>query len=95
MRKFCVENGPWIPFLMIRARLEHFFSPVPPTLPQDIVNAADKRGDDGKAGRIDPFVEIYDVSVYARAVLRPSLLSCSLFFPSTARFSNDRPCGRA
>ena len=35
-----------------------------PTLLQDIISMADKWGDNGKTGRIDPFVEIYDVSVY-------------------------------
>ena len=33
-----------------------------PTLVQDITNKADKWGNDGKNGRIDPFTEIYDVS---------------------------------
>jgi len=31
---------------------------------QDIIDKADKWGDNGKAGRIDPFVEIYDVSLF-------------------------------
>ena len=39
-----------------------------PTLLQDIAGRADKWGGDGNAGRIDPFTEIYDVSlVGARA----------------------------
>jgi len=33
-----------------------------PTLLQDITNSADKWGNGGKNGRIDPFTEIYDVS---------------------------------
>jgi hypothetical protein len=33
-----------------------------PTLMQDITDKADKWGNDGKSGRIDPFTEIYDVS---------------------------------
>ena len=33
-----------------------------PTLLEDIINEADKWGNGGKDGRIDPFVEIYDVS---------------------------------
>jgi len=36
-----------------------------PTLLQDISNKADKWGNDGKNGRIDPFTEIYDVSYLA------------------------------
>jgi len=32
-----------------------------PTLLQDIIDKADKWGNDGKNGRIDPFTEIYDV----------------------------------
>ena len=31
---------------------------------QDIINRADKWGDDGKRGRIDPFTEVYDVSLF-------------------------------
>ena len=34
-----------------------------PTLLQDIIGKADKWGNDGKGGRIDPFVEIFDVSI--------------------------------
>ena len=33
-----------------------------PTLLQDITNKAEKWGNNGKNGRIDPFTEIYDVS---------------------------------
>ena len=33
-----------------------------PTLLKDIVDKADKWGNDDKNGRIDPFTEIYDVS---------------------------------
>ena len=33
-----------------------------PMLLQDIIKKADTWGNDGKAGRIDPFVETYDVS---------------------------------
>jgi hypothetical protein len=33
-----------------------------PTLLQDTLDKADKWGNDGKSGRIDPFAEIYDVS---------------------------------
>ena len=36
-----------------------------PTLLQDIVDRADKWGNDGKNGRIDPFTEIYDVRLLA------------------------------
>lgn len=35
-----------------------------PTLLQDITEKADKWGNDGKTGRIDPFTEIYDVSFF-------------------------------
>ena len=35
-----------------------------PTLLQDISNRADKWGNNGKNGRIDPFTEIYDVSFF-------------------------------
>ena len=35
-----------------------------PTLLQDIFNVADKWGNDGQSGRIDPFTEVYDVSLF-------------------------------
>ena len=31
---------------------------------QDIIDKADKWGDNGKTGRIDPFIEIYDVCLF-------------------------------
>ena len=34
-----------------------------PSLLQDIIDRADKWGDHGKTGRIDPFTEVYDVSL--------------------------------
>ena len=34
-----------------------------PTLLQDITGRAEKWGDDGNTGRIDPFTEIYNVSL--------------------------------
>ena len=47
------------------AGLEHrsHLHSVLPTLLQDTIDRADKWGDDGKIGRIDPFTEVYDVSV--------------------------------
>ena len=33
------------------------------TLLQDITDKADRWGDNGKVGRIDPFTEVYDVSL--------------------------------
>lgn len=38
------------------------FTPAIPILLQDIACKADKWGNDGKSGRIDPFTEIYDAS---------------------------------
>ena len=40
------------------------FIPVLPTLVQDIIVRADKWGADDKNGRIDPFTDIYDVSLF-------------------------------
>jgi len=34
-----------------------------PSLLEDIIDRADKWGDHGKTGRIDPFTEVYDVSL--------------------------------
>jgi len=31
---------------------------------QDIIDKADKWGNGGKSGRIDPFIEVYDVSIF-------------------------------
>lgn len=52
------------------------FISVFPTLLQDIISMADKWGNNGKTGRIDPFVEIYDVSVF----LGVSARLCAEFF---------------
>lgn len=49
------------PNLLIYPLLEVF-----PTLVQDIIGMADEWGNNGESGRIDPFVEIYDVSVFPR-----------------------------
>ena len=35
-----------------------------PMLLQDITDRADRWGDNGKVDRIDPFVEVYDVSYF-------------------------------
>ena len=53
-----------------------------PTLLQDITNNADKWGNDGKNGRIDPFTEIYDVNV-----LRHEFLGTSIDFVPFSSFS--------
>ena len=59
-----------------------------PTLLQDITNKADKWGNDGKSGRIDPFTQIYDVSFLQRDFSGLVLSLC----PS-ARLRHDRPYG--
>ena len=41
-----------------------FFIPALPTLLEDIIDSADKWGNDGKSGRIDPFTELYNVSPF-------------------------------
>ena len=59
-----------------------------PTLLQDIIDGADKWGNGGKTGRIDPFTEIYDVSIFSGSIrLSNSVPS----LPLLARFSRDRP----
>ena len=58
---------------------------------QDVVDKADKWGDDGTAGRIDPFTEVYEV----RAFLEERLaLGLSLRLPLSASFRHDRPHDR-
>ena len=60
-----------------------FSNLVLPTLLQDISKNADKWGNDGKNGRIDPFVEIYDVSLLQHGSLGicVEFLSFSSFSP--------------
>ena len=57
-----------------------------PTLLQDIIDRADKWGDEGK---IDPFTEIYDVSLLGNAHVQ----GLALIFLLSARFRHDRPYG--
>jgi len=40
---------------------------------------ADKWGDDGKSGRIDPFIEIYDVSFFSRRGIGAKFMLFSSF----------------
>ena len=58
-----------------------------PGLLQDVIDTADKWGNDGKSGRIDPFTELYDVS--CPRDVHQSMLS-RMF---SASFSHDRPHG--
>ena len=55
--------------------------PVLPTLLEDITNEADKWGNGGKYGRIDPVTDIHDVSFFGVAFLRSML---SLYPPSSS-----------
>ena len=58
---------------------------------QDIIDKADKWGNDGKSGRIDPFTEVYEVS-RPRDVCQFVLLG---LIPRTfsVSFRHDRPNG--
>ena len=58
-----------------------------PTLLQGIVDKADKWGNGGKNGIIDPFSEVYDVSIFA------TYAPFCTKFPLSARFRPDRPNG--
>ena len=49
-----------------------------PTLLQDIIRKADQWGHRGESGRIDPFTEVYDVSLATHAPL-DSVLNISPF----------------
>ena len=49
-----------------------------PTLLQDIIRKADQWGHKGESGRIDPFTEVYDVSLATHAPL-DSVLNISPF----------------
>ena len=61
-----------------------------PSLVQDIADRMDKWGGDGKTGRIDPFTEVYNVSLFFRNIFLEILLS----FPLSARLRHDRPHDR-
>ena len=65
--------------------------PIPalPTLVQDIIGRAETWGNDGKSGKIDPFTEIYDVSLFLETCflwLHPAFPS-QLVFLTTARLT--------
>ena len=62
-----------------------------PSLLQDITDRADKWGDHGKTGRIDPFTEVYDVSLSPETYL---VLGLGLNFPLSAHFRHDSPDDR-
>ena len=57
-----------------------------PTLLQGIAEKADKWGNDGKNGRIDPFTEIYDVGFLWHVFLGPVPN-----LPFSVRVHHDRP----
>ena len=63
-----------------------------PTLLQDIFNKADKWGNDGENGRIDPFIEIYHVSFLCGMIFFFGI--GAEFLPFSARFHHDYPCSR-
>ena len=50
-----------------------------PTLLQDIISKVDQWGHRGESGRIDPFTEVYDVSLATRALVDSVL---SLYLPA-------------
>ena len=59
-----------------------------PTLLQDIVDRADKWGNGGETGRIDPFTEVYDVSPF---VALRFWTGAELSLALSARFRHDCP----
>ena len=58
-----------------------------PTLLQDIVDKADKWGNGGKNGIIDPFSEVYDVSLFATHSSFGTKFPYQLVFVMTARMT--------
>jgi hypothetical protein len=62
-------------------------SPVLPTLMQDIIDKANKWGNEGKSGRIDPFVEVHHVNFFPI----PNFSQVNLL--SLARLHHDRTSG--
>ena len=63
-----IQNGKWLLCYKVNhtiSNIDLVSALVLPTLLQDITDKADKWGNDGKSGRIDPFTEIYDVSFFA------------------------------
>jgi len=65
------------------------FHLVLPTMLQDVIKKADKWDNGAGTGRIDPFIEIYDVSRFAACVCFHRCLTCliQLVFVMTARMT--------
>ena len=61
-----------------------------PTLLQDIKSRTDKWGNGGKNGRIDSFIEVYDVSFFSRH----TFYRIGAEFALSARFPHDRSYDR-
>lgn len=59
--------------------------PVLPSLLQDVIGKADKWGNDGKNGRIDPFVEVFDVSTSLVTFVSPDCVLSDLFSSFSSR----------
>lgn len=64
MNKARLQNGLFLKPLVVTFEL--IPTPVFPTLLQDIFGKVEKWGVDGQSGRIDPFTEIRDVSIFIR-----------------------------
>ena len=78
---FCVEStssGIRLTFLLVSM-----------TLLQDTIAKGDKWGNDGEGGRIDPFIEIYDVRTFSKTCTFLAIGDES--FPCPARSRHDRP----
>jgi hypothetical protein len=67
----------------------HFIQ-VLPTLLKDIIDKADRWGNDGESGRIDPFIEIFDVTIFPTTYIFSGHCA-ELSFPD--RFLHDNPYG--
>ena len=81
-----IQNGIVISVRYVISSTILIFVLVLPTLLQDIIDGADNWGDEGK---IDPFTEIYDVSLLGNAHFGGLVLT----FRLSARFRHDRPYG--
>jgi len=77
---------------MVDLDYRSYFRLVFPVLAQDITERADKWGDGGKSGRIDPFTEIYNVSFCSRRHPLSQMLTFpyQLVFVMTARMTTCR-----
>ena len=90
MNKARLQNGGCTSMKPLASIIHLILISVLPTLFQDMVTKANKWGNDGASGRIDPFTEIFDASIF---LTKRSPFESHADFSFPARFLHDRPYG--